>query len=195
MSIFKTLIAIIYSISVLFSSVETPVNTLLNTSLETKEVLSSEVSIGTFELINEAEIKSDKYIVGLKPRLTKAAFANTYVSTENVTIEYKLANSTRYIGTGSVITFIDDITGEILAEYTVIIYGDVDGNGQIDSVDANYVQASLSGNSDILTEPERLAANIFGSRATVNDQDIAAIYDVAFGQSLLDQKTGKIAEK
>ena len=130
------------------------------------------------------------YIVGLQPSLTQAKFKNTYADYENVTIEYSMTTA-RYMGTGSTITIRSASTGEVIAEYVVVIYGDVDGTATINARDALAITNSISGVSDSLTGAAKLAANVEGTRATINAKDAAVIREVAGGTMVIDQTTGK----
>ena len=64
----------------------------------------------------------------------------------NYTIEFYDAKGNKIeknelVGTGSVIKIIDN--GEIIIEYNVIMYGDIDGNGKINSVDLLVLQRHI----------------------------------------------------
>ncbi len=149
----------------------------------------------SFEFINGAEvIESDgeNYVSGFKALMTESQFddfaecCGTYCEVER--------SAGRYIGTGSVVRVYSESTDELLAEYIIIIYGDVDGNAKIDSDDCDAVSLSLAGENDPLDGVYKLAANVFGSRATVNMDDADAIASVFSGFAEIDQTTGKIIE-
>lgn len=75
------------------------------------------------------------YIYGLATGLTKTAFENTFVSiTGNGRLEY--APDTGSIGTGTTVSVIDNMTGLAVQTFTVIIFGDLNGDGSVDSIDA-----------------------------------------------------------
>ena len=61
--------------------------------------------------------------------------------------------------TGSVIKLVKD--GNVKAEYTVVIYGDIDSDGIADGNDSFLVNLIVSGmlSADALTEAQRLAAD------------------------------------
>ena len=100
----------------------------------------------------------------------------------------------RYMGTGSTITVKSTATGEVIAEYVIVIYGDVDGTATINGRDAAAVSNSITGVADSLTGAAKLAANVEGTRATINAKDASVIRAVAGGSMSIDQSTGKGVE-
>ncbi|MBQ1967546.1 MAG: bacterial Ig-like domain-containing protein, partial [Clostridia bacterium] len=123
-----------------------------------------------FEIVGGATVKTQggvNYIVGLQPSLTKAKFQSTYTEYENVTVEIKMTTA-RYLGTGSTVTVKSKATGEVIKEYVIVIYGDVDGTATINARDSLAVMNSISGAADSLTGAAKLAANVEGTRTTIN---------------------------
>lgn len=129
------------------------------------------------------------YISGLQTNLTKAKFQSTFVDFEDVTLEYEMTTS-RYLGTGSKV-IVKSLSGEIIDEYIIVIYGDVDGSATVNSRDVFAVSNSVSGVSDPLKGECKLAANVEGSRATINAKDATVLDAVAAGSMVIDQITGK----
>ena len=151
------------------------------------------VVVERFEIVGGASVKTQggvNYIVGLQPSLTKAKFQSTYADYENVTLVYNMTTA-RYMGTGSTITVKSTATGEVIAEYVIVIYGDVDGTATINGRDAAAVSNSITGVADSLTGAAKLAANVEGTRATINAKDASVIRAVAGGSMTIDQSTGK----
>lgn len=141
---------------------------------------------------NVIESEEENYVFGLKANLTKNQFAD-YVECENTYYELE-ASTSRYVGTGSIVRFYSDSTDELLGEYVIIIYGDVDGNGKVDNTDYANLKTSISGETASLSGAYKLAANVYGARATVNMDDANAIGNVVAGFATIDQISGKIAE-
>ena len=145
------------------------------------------------ELVGGATVMTQggvNYIVGLQPNLTKTKFQSTYIDSENVTVEINMSTA-RYLGTGSTVTVKSAATGEVVAEYVVVIYGDVDGTATINARDAVAISNSVSGEAATLTGAAKLAANVEGTRATINAKDASVIRSVAGGTMIIDQSTGK----
>ncbi len=146
-----------------------------------------------FEFIGGASVVTQggvNYIVGLQPSLTKAKFLSTYVVSENSTVEINMTTA-RYLGTGSTVTVKSELTGEVIAEYVAVIYGDVDGSATINGRDAVAVSNSVTGSVESLAGAAKLAANVEGTRATINAKDASVIRAVAGGSMTIDPETGK----
>lgn len=149
-----------------------------------------------FEVIGGATVMTQggvNYIVGLQPSLTKSKFQSTYISSENVAVEINMTTA-RYMGTGSTVTVKSEATGEVVAEYTIVIYGDIDGSATINARDAIEISNSLAGVSESLAGAQKLAANVEGARTTINAKDADVIDAVVAGEMTIDQSTGKGAE-
>ena len=149
-----------------------------------------------FEIIGNATVMTQgkvNYIVGLQPSLTKAKFQSTYISSENVTVEINMTTA-RYMGTGSTVTVKSEATDEVIAEYTIIIYGDIDGSATINARDAVEISNSMAGITDSLTGAAKFAANVEGTRTAINAKDADVIDAVVAGTMVIDQTTGKGVE-
>ncbi len=150
------------------------------------------VIVERFEVVGGASVVKQggvNYIVGLQPSLTKAKFQNTYIDYENVKVEINMTTA-RYLGTGSTVT-VKSQSGEVIDEYVIVIYGDVDGTATINGRDAVEVSNSVTGVTESLTGAAKLAANVEGTRATINAKDATVIRSVAGGTMTIDQTTGK----
>lgn len=125
-----------------------------------------------------------KYIYGLKTKLTAANLRNTFLDYEDVEVEFtKAIDEARYYGTGSTITVTyPDNTVEV---YTIIIFGDVDGNSIIDSDDAYATLAAAVDNS-LFDAVQKKAANVDGVRR-ISVDDYAIINDAVLGINDIDQ--------
>lgn len=78
------------------------------------------------------------FISGLKTGLTQTEFENTFVAvTGDAHLAYTPASG--LLGTGAQVELIDSVTSEVLATYTIVIFGDVNGDGKIDSLDAGLL--------------------------------------------------------
>lgn len=72
-------------------------------------------------------------IYGLTPGISAEQFENGFV---DVAGGYSLQYTPGSIGTGTVVNVIDDSTGAVVLTFRIVIYGDVNGDGNIDSLDA-----------------------------------------------------------
>lgn len=123
---------------------------------------------------------TEGYVYGLEKELTLAKFASDYA---------------QVIGTGTIVCDDTDLrTGSVIkvmcndvcrAQYTVVIFGDIDSNGTVDGTDAYYVNLIASGmvSEDVLTPAQKLAA----------DPNHDGVIDAADGALLADSGLLKAA--
>ena len=83
------------------------------------------------------------YIYGLRTRLTASTLKNTYLDYENVELTIENPNGGRYLGTGSTVTVeYPDGKTEV---YTIVIFGDLDGDGNITADDSIVLKSYING--------------------------------------------------
>ena len=128
------------------------------------------------------------YIYGLSTGMTKSVFQSKYVTYENVTLSYS-GNIGRNLGTGTTVTVTSDLTNEVIGTYTIIIYGDINGDGAITKLDLTVLSSSLK-KKLTLTSAQRLAANLNGDRY-VNYVDATLLKSVIRRTKTIDQVTGR----
>lgn len=135
--------------------------------------------------VNDARIDLMRAMKGIKPRYLNAVEDTTTVinsvnmliygispeaeeitdfvePVSDYTVECNLyIEDGYYIGTGSTVN-ISDTTG-VVATYTVVLYGDVNGDGEVSSADEVAVNAYLNGGSSLIS-----TGNAFFTAADVN---------------------------
>ena len=154
-------------------------------------LILKDTKVARFELANGAKEKVSggvKYIVGLRTGLTDASIKSGYFIMENVTVTIKKVKG-RIIGTGTTIEAKSTLDGSIVAQYTVLIYGDVNGDGSITALDVSMISGSLN-KIQTLTPAQKLAANVNGDRY-VNNLDVRLLNNVIFKLATIDQQTGR----
>ncbi len=127
------------------------------------------------------------YIYGLKNKMKKSDFQNSFITYDNVTLSYS-GNTGRYLGTGTVVTVTSDITKDVIATYTIVIYGDIDGDGDFNAGDGISMSNILLGGT--ATAAQKKAANLNGDRV-INANDYNMFMDVLQGYATINQVTGK----
>lgn len=104
---------------------------------------------------------NDEYLTGIAPGTSSNAVKSSF-SLKNCTVSiYKSDGTTEYsgtIGTGNRVK-IKDLSGNTIKEYTCLIYGDINGDGNIDIVDMLYQKRHILG-IDKLSGIKALAADI-----------------------------------
>ena len=126
---------------------------------------------------------TEGYVYGLEKELTLAKFASDYAQVIGTgTIECDDAN----LRTGSVIKVMCE--GVCRAQYTVVIFGDVDSNGSVDGTDAYYVGLLASGMipADMLTPAQKLAADP-NHDGVIDSADSALLADAGLLKAAVSQ--------
>ncbi len=130
-----------------------------------------------------ASVNSSGIISGLKTGLTSGQLAN-YFDYSGVEISFEKSNkSFKYYGTGSLIYI--KYPDEKIEKYTVLIYGDIDGNGVIDFDDSSLVSDCFTDDS-LLSDIQKKAADVDGMRRITAD-DLTVIKAAASGNEQIPQ--------
>ena len=130
------------------------------------------------------------YIYGLKINMTKAVFQSSFVTYENVKLSYS-GNSGRFLGTGTKITVTSTITNEVIGTYTIVIYGDINGDGQINSSDTMLLSSAIQ--KSLVLSAAAKKAGCLVSRSAPASVDFIALNSVVKKQATINQKTGRLA--
>lgn len=135
------------------------------------------------------------YITGIGSGISEKKFLENCVSFENVEVEIdKSANSSFYLGTGTVVNvYVINGSKKVLYEqYTIVVYGDYNGDGLVNGLDIAPVSAVANG----LADPENdavLKACDFGKDGAIDNIDLAMLMLVVSGNADIDQSTGTVA--
>ena len=126
--------------------------------------------------VTSSKYRIEEFISGVAPKTASADFLNG-ISVKNGTC--KLVNSSRvqksgYAATGDWVQ-IYDLNGKMHAEYSVVIYGDVNGDGMINSVDISDLNSHLANIKTI--SGVYLAASDVNKDKVVNNEDVIAIQE------------------
>ena len=125
----------------------------------------------------------NRIVYGLAEELTLDSFKADYaevIGTGTITCDDAV------LGTGSVIKVMDGTTCRL--EYTVVIYGDIDGNGTTDANDSFLVSMIANGmlSLDKLNEYEKMAADP-NHDGVINATDAALLSDAALLKEVVNQ--------
>ena len=112
---------------------------------------------------------ANKLIYGLETRLSASKLTGTYLDYEGVTVTAKPVKG-RYLGTGATVTVVyPDGTQEV---YTIVVFGDMDGDGQVNANDLNNFGAYITKNTT-LSEAQKKAINLDNdARKRLNANDL-----------------------
>jgi uncharacterized repeat protein (TIGR02543 family) len=127
------------------------------------------------------------FIYGLSQGITEAAIMNYIGCTGNARIEFEYSFT---MGTGTAVKLIDNSTGEVLATYYIVIFGDIDGDGSISSSDCSQLLNAVAYNVDLpVGSAYYYAANIDGADGLSAIDASNLLNAVAFNISI-NQATG-----
>lgn len=156
-------------------------------SLELGTAWSLTPIVGSSAVIDEEK----SLIYGLEAGLSTMDLLNFYLNLEgNVYIDFE-----NNLGTGYKVNIFDNTDGTILASYTILIFGDLNGDGTIDSADAGTISDVenfiLDWDSSVITLYES-AADLNGD-GIIDSSDAGLITDAENFLVLIDQTTGLAA--
>lgn len=118
--------------------------------------------------------------------MDKAAIQANVVPVGNATLTFKASSASGGWGTGSKVRLFTNNGTVWVADYTNLLYGDIDGNGKIDSFDVAAANRIVLSMSTGLEEIYQMAADVDGS-GVVNSFDSSAVARGALSISTLDQ--------
>ena len=148
------------------------------------------------------------YIYGLETRLEEDELLAKYLAVEgDGRLEVTL---TKYgvCGTGTMVEVIDNQTGEVVETYYIIIFGDINGDADLDSIDISMLEEESLGytmwsknipDNDAYDYCKLRAGDITelnedgtAGDGSIGTADAAVFRDVKFGLAEIDQKTGAV---
>ncbi len=110
----------------------------------------------------------------------------------NITSYYESAFGVTTIdacGTGSIVDVIDNVTGQIVERYYIVILGDVNGDAVANSTDASFIR-TFGTNRGTITQAQELAADV-NSDGIIDNADKALVLAIRAGKAVYDRVTGE----
>jgi len=102
-----------------------------------------------------------------------------------------------WTGTGTIINVYDNVTGELAESFTIIIYGDLNGDSYITATDVSILDAEVIGlthwsvDFDDTYAPYRIkAADLGGADGVLSARDVAVVDNFVLGLYLMNQDDG-----
>ena len=148
---------------------------------ETREIPAITAYLKEAEKTTTVIDKENGFIYGLKEGIHDL---ESFVEYKGGTLQYI---KTEYgFGTGTIVNFI--VNGEIYESYTIVIFGDLDGDGVIDTYDATRLAEIVNGDIDV---PENsaiaLAADIENNDKVADTYDLTKLYAAVNGDITISQ--------
>ncbi len=94
-----------------------------------------------------------------------------------------------YIGTGTTVKLINDATGQSEAEYTIVIFGDLNGDGQINQFDKSILKSMNTGATPVTDDDFFCYAADINNDGDVNQFDMTIFKGMIAGSVHLNQST------
>ncbi len=127
------------------------------------------------------------FIYGLTAGGTADGFEQNYVTVSGGSFEYEYPTEKQVMGTGTKVK-VYDIEQQLVDTYTVVIFGDVDGDSWYDGTDAYFVRLVASGmvSANLLTDAQRMACDANHDGA-IDAADVALIEQAGLLLAQVDQ--------
>ncbi len=125
------------------------------------------------------------YIYGLATGLDEETFRNSYVAVEGngeLAISYVSG-----IGTGSVVTLRDSDSGETVASYEIVIFGDFNGDGNITATDVTALKGIIGGSASVEDDSAQSFALDVSGDGIITSTDLVILKAVVSGAREMDQ--------
>ena len=151
--------------------------------------------------------RDNMVIYGLQERMSEATY-NTYLDVEGDG-HFTVTATANGFGTGTVIELYDNVTGQLLETYYVVIFGDLNGDSRVNATDvslANDEVLSVTGwslkqvysNGVLVDNPDykvymTMAADLNGD-GRIDSIDTSIISNSALALTYIDQVTGRATE-
>ena len=165
------------------------------------QLVALDGSTTVIERGSDDEEFSDYFLTGFtggsRERLNYAKLSSTYVKVEgdgDFDIEF-VEGYTRG-GTGAVVTVTDNVTGETVEQFYIVIYGDLNGDGQVTGVDGGLLAeevASPDWSNRRTKVPYMMKAADLNTDGKITGLDTGLLKSVVAGATL-NQETGEIEE-
>ena len=151
--------------------------------------------------------RDNMVIYGLQERMSEATY-NTYLDVEGDG-HFTVTATANGFGTGTVVELYDNVTGQLLETYYVVIFGDLNGDSRVNATDvslANDEVLSVTGwslkqvysNGVLVDNPDykvymTMAADLNGD-GRIDSIDTSIISNRALALTYIDQVTGRATE-
>ncbi len=136
---------------------------------------------------------TENLIYGLKAGITREEFEDDFITlTGNAKLV--VTPTTQGFGTGTKVEVVDKVSQNVIQTFIIIIFGDVNGDGNIDSMDAG-VLVDIENYKTVwnpVTDAIFIKAGDLNGDGNFDSVDAGIIADEANYKSILDQATGLV---
>lgn len=123
-------------------------------------------------------------VYGLTTGLTNTTISSWVASATGYDVTFTSSDSNNSMGTGSTINVFVDDTSTLAATYSIVIYGDVNGDAVIDDIDMTILMMHIEGEEDenIASGGAYFAAADLDCNGTVDDLDLEILMGGSINQ-------------
>ena len=91
--------------------------------------------------VDDYTAESEWYVYGLEEILSLNILLRDYIDVQGDgrIVVTKIKDNSKYYGTGSIIDVYDNVTGELVESFRIIIFGDIDGDSYANGVDLSII--------------------------------------------------------
>jgi len=142
----------------------------------------------------EADSYDEWFVYGFEERRMRESTFEDYIEVRGDG-ELVITETEEGYGTGTHIALVDNVTGEVVEEFWVVIFGDLNGNGTYNNVDIDVMADEVNGITSWQRRgPKYLfrAADLSGDGRRINNSDMDVMVDYANGIITIDQTIGYI---
>lgn len=95
--------------------------------------------------VDDYTADSEWYVYGLEEILSLNLLLNEYIDVQGdgKIVVTKIKDNSKYYGTGSIIDVYDNVTGELVESFRIIIFGDIDGDSYANGVDLSILSEEV----------------------------------------------------
>lgn len=129
--------------------------------------LSDEIEVTAVKLDENTKMKIENYklenndISGIGQKVTLKEFLSHIVVSNNLEVVIEMPNQNQeYVGTNTKVTIKEKKYGFILKEYVCFVYGDINGDGKISSLDYTLIKNHIMEVKEITDSNMKLVADV-----------------------------------
>ena len=95
--------------------------------------------------VDDYTADSEWYVYGLEEILSLNLLLNEYIDVQGdgKIVVTKIKDNSKYYGTGSIIDVYDNVTGELVESFRIVIFGDIDGDSYANGVDLSILSEEV----------------------------------------------------
>lgn len=136
----------------------------------------------------------NSFIYGIKGGMTKAFFESSMQLGTDERLEYIPDNG--ILNTGTKVNLIDTVTNQILESYIIVVFGDVNGDGNIDSIDSGILVdvENKVVNWDPVSDSVFFKAGDLNGDGNVDSVDAGIAVDAENQVLTINQETGLVVQ-